>query len=190
LFNNTTEDDADFCQAYKSQILDNTSTEESSSLSTLSKLLTILLLLIIIVAISIYGYTYITNDSSNEMLPPSSVQMVDDDELKVTIEEEPEEKAPEVSIPKVEQEVQKIKESVVEIPKVKRVEAPSVAEELDIEQMANSVKLAIAETEEKEENSKQKSVDEPALEVPVESVQSAYLEELAKLSEEIDKDRE
>ena len=180
MFNNTTEDEADFCQAYKSQILNNTSKEENSSISTLSKLLTILLLLVVIVAISIYGYSYITNDSSDGMLPPSSVQMVDDDELKVTIEEEPEEK-----VSNVEPEIKKIEEKIT--PEIKTVEAPSVVENLDMDEMANSVKLAIAKTEEKEE-SKNKPV-EPTLDVPVESVQSAYLEELAKLSEEIDKDR-
>jgi hypothetical protein len=181
LFNNTTEDEADFCQAYKSQILNNTSKEENSSISTLSKLLTILLLLIIIVAISIYGYSYITNDSSDGMLPPSSVQMVDDDELKVTIEEEPEEK-----VSNVDPEIKKIEEKTTS--EIKAVETPSVVKTLDMDEMANSVKLAIAKTEETEEIPETKPL-EPTLDVPVESVQSAYLEELAKLSEEIDKDR-
>jgi len=89
LFNNHVEDETDFCAAYKSEILSNTPNEEKSSFfNTLSKILTILLLLIIIIAVSIYGYNYMIKDGSDS-LPPSSIQqMVEDDELIVTEEEE------------------------------------------------------------------------------------------------------
>ena len=145
MFDNNTENEADFCEAYKSQILSNGATEEKSSFNTLSKILTILLLLIIIVVVSIYGYTYITNTGS-DALPPSSVQMIDDDELIVT-EEEPIGKMP-----------PEIEESKVD-------KAVSV----------------------KDENKSAEKRGQSLLEAPINS-QAAYLEELAQLSKEIDKD--
>ena len=144
--NNNTENEADFCEAYKSQILSNGASEEKSSFNTLSKILTIILLLIIIVAVSIYGYTYITNNDS-DALPPSSVQMIDDDELVVT-EEEP----------------------VGEMP-------PQIEE--------SKVDKAVSP---KDENKSAEKKVETLLEAPINS-QAAYLEELAQLSKEIDKDR-
>jgi len=155
LFNNHVEDEADFCEAYKSQILSNASSEEKSSFNTLSKILTILLLLIIIIAVSIYGYNYMMKEGSDS-LPPSSVQMVEDDELIVTHEEE----IPVGTMP----------------PKI---------EDSDIDKMAKEVELAISKNE--NNKSKEKKIENP-LEVPT-STQAEYLEELAKLSEEIDKDR-
>jgi hypothetical protein len=162
LFNNNSGDEANFCEAYKSQILNNGSREEKPS-NTFSKILTILLLLIIIVAVSIYGYIYITD---NVNTPPSSVQMIDDNDLIVMDEDE--------------------EEPIGIMP-------PSI-EELDIDKIAKDVKLAIEEkgdnskkVEKKEEKSKEK-IEKP-LKVPTGNAQSAYLEELAKLSEEIDKER-
>jgi len=145
LFDNNTENEADFCEAYKSQILSNGTTEEKSSLNTLSKILTILLLLIIIVVVSIYGYKYIT-DNSSSATPPISEQVIDDDELVVTEEEPIGEMPPEIEKPDVEKVISK--DENISFNK-KKVETP--------------------------------------LEVPISS-QAAYLEELAQLSEEIDKD--
>ena len=138
MFDNNAENEDNFCEAYKSQILGNGVTEKESSFNTLSKILTILLLLVIIIVVSIYGYTYINNNS--EFTPPTSMQTIDDDELIVT-EEEP-------------------------IGKM-----PPEAVELD-----------------KEDNkSTKKEKAETLLKVPS-NAQVAYLEELAQLSEEIDKD--
>ena len=155
MFNNHVEDEADFCEAYKSQILSNASSEEKSSVNTLSKILTILLLLIIIVAVSIYGYNYMMQNDSDSM-PPSSVQMIEDDELIVTQEEE-----------------------------VPVGTMPPQIEESDIDKMAKEVELAISKNENNASN--EKKIENP-LEVPT-STQAEYLEELAQLSEEIDKDR-
>jgi hypothetical protein len=154
LFNNNVEDEADFCEAYKSQILGNVSTEKKSSVNTLSKILTILLLLIIIVAVSIYGYNYMMQNDSDS-LPPSSIQ-IDDEELVVTQEDEG---------------------AVGEI-------APKI-EESDIDKMAKEVELAILKND--TNKSSEKKIENP-LEVPT-NTQAEYLEELAKLSEEIDKDK-
>ena len=151
MFNNNTENEADFCEAYKSQILGNNSIEEKSSFNTLSKVLTILLLLIIIIAVSIYGYTYI-NNSGSDSLPPSSLQMIDDDELIVT-EEEP------------------------------IGEMPPTEEKADISKIEKDTEVAILKSNESKDSNKK--VENP-LEVPT-SIQAEYLEELAKLSEEIDK---
>ena len=155
MFNNHVEDEADFCEAYKSQVLSNASGEEKSSVNTLSKILTILLLLIIIVAVSIYGYNYMMKEGSDSLLPPSSVQMVDDDELIVTHEEE-----------------------------IPIGTMPPVVEDLDIDKMAKEVELDIAKNE---KNTSEKKIENP-LKVPTRT-QAEYLEELAKLSAEIDKDR-
>ncbi|MBU1668766.1 hypothetical protein KKC13_10130 [bacterium] len=168
MFNNKAEEEADFCEAYKSQILNVNKDEKSSTFSSVIKIITILILLAIIVAVSIYSYNYFTNAGKmdDDVVPPVSVQTLDDDELKVTLEDE----APN----KVDKKEAKI-------------------EELDIDKIANDVKVAIAQKEEKESN---KSTDKEVkkeiepLKVPTGDVQSAYIEELAKLTEELDKERE
>jgi hypothetical protein len=170
LFKNNVEDEADFCEAYKSQILNNGASGEKSSFNTFSKILTILLLLIIIVAVSVYGYKYITNTTEFDTPPPSSIQ-IDDDELIVTEEDE------EMPVPAMPPKVETT--TLKSIPQI---------EELDIDKMANDVKLAIAKSEEDAVKKIEKIVKEEALKIPTGDIQSAYLEELAVLSEEIDKE--
>ena len=187
MFNNNVDDGADFCEAYKSQILNDDSVEKESSLSTVLKILTILLLLAIIVAVSIYGYTYFTkSEKSNTNLssPPVSIQMLEEDELgdlRVELV------SPENEIPIVKKDIEVKQMNSKSLPILKSVE------EVDIDKIAKDVKLAIAKNEQEESNiviSKLKEKSSKILEVPVEDTQSAYLEELAKLSKEIDKERE
>ena len=183
MFNNKRDNEADFCESYKSQILNDNTTEKTSSFNIILKVLTILLLLAIIVAVSIYGYNYFANKKSadtNTILPPISVQISDDD-LKIT-EETPAE---------VEEEQKKV-------PTIQKIE------EADIDQIANDVKIAIANSEKEEENNTVKEIeskveeekkvqetklqkDEESLEIPTSSPEAQYLEELADLSKEIDK---
>lgn len=167
MFNNNAEEEADFCEAYKSQILDVNTDEKPSTFSSFIKVLTILVLLAIIVVVSIYSYNYFTNSGKADdgVLPPMSVQTIDDDELKVTLEETP---------------------ADVDTKEVK-------IKELDIDKMANDVKIAIAQTEEDESNKttdKEVKKETEPLKVPTGDAQSAYIEELAKLTEELDKERE
>lgn len=161
MFKNNEEEEADFCEAYKSQILNVDSDEESSSFGSFIKIITIVILLVILIAVSIYSYNYFINNgqSSESILPPQSVQIIDDDELKVTLEEE-----------------------TVTDEKTK---------ELDIDQIADDVKVAISKNEQDDKNKNQeiKKETEP-LKVPVADQKSAYIEELAKLTEELDKERE
>jgi len=187
LFKNNTDNETDFCESYKSQVLNNDSTEKESSFNIILKILTILLLLAIIVAVSIYGYNYFLNNNQNAdtTLPPVSVQITDDD-LKVT-EESLSEESKEVSPPVVTSSNSKIKEA-------------------DIDQIANDVKIAIANSEKEEKNSTKKesepkveeteniqeknlTKEEESLEIPTSSPEAQYLEELADLSKEIDKER-
>ncbi len=166
MFSNSEEDNIDFCDAYKSQILSNNIEEESSSLfSIIIKLMIILLLFVAIGAISFYGYhNFMEKNSSNGMsLPPQSTQISDDD-LMVTLEEP-----------------------------ARQEEHINNKKEKNIEEVANSVKIAIAKSESKEEvsskeTSKQEAVQEK-LEVPISVPEAKYLEDLAILSDEIDKER-
>ena len=167
MFKNNAEDEADFCEAYKSQILNNTTEREESSFNTFSKILTILLLLIIIVAVSIYGYNYILDNENKSTVqaPPSSMQ-IDDDDLIVTDEEE--EQQPESLMPPIEESKKDDKLNTLGID----------------EKMINDVKLAIAQTD-KNLIKELEKVD--ILEVPSADTQSPlYIEELAQLSKETD----
>ena len=130
----------------------------------------ILVLFVAIGAISFYGYhNFMKKNSSKGMsLPPQSTQISDDD-LIVTLEE-----------PATKEE--QMQEEHINNKK-----------EENIEEVANSVKIAIAKSESKEEvsskeTSKQEAVQEK-LEVPISVPESKYLEDLAKLSNEIDKER-
>lgn len=166
MFNNKAEEEADFCEAYKSQILDVKTDEQSSPFSSFIKIITILILLVIIIAMSIYSYNYLTNAAQTDAvaLPPVSVQTIDDDELKVTLEETPSD---------VEKKEDKIKE-------------------LDIDKMANDVKIAIAQNEEESNKTTDTKVkkETETLQVPTGDAEAAYIEELAKLTKELDKERE
>lgn len=191
MFNNKKGNETDFCESYKSEILGTTATKKQGSFfSTLLKLLTILILLGMIIAISIYGYNYFINSKKNEntILPPISVQISDDD-LVVELEEEKEE----------------LVKPLVEQTEINESKAP-LNEEKDIDQIANDVKIDIAKSESIEKNQTQKSVEEKTvlkketediepkvevenLEVPTVVPEAKYLEELADLSKEIDKER-
>ena len=212
MFNHKDDSETDFCESYKSQVLGKEEEKEDQSLfSTLIKLLTILVLLLAIIGISFYGYHYFMNNTElkNSILPPVSTQIaekeiIDDDDLVVTLEEPVNEK----KIEEKELKTLKIEEKKIEI------EVPkTLTEEIDIDKIANEIKIEIAKSEIKEENSKVKSLQkekkisevndtitaideinisksEKSLEVPTTSAPEAqYLEELAKLSREIDKER-
>ena len=192
MFKNNSEDEVDFCESYKSQILNNDTKEESSLFKSIVKILIILLLIALIIAISIYGYEYYQKMQSTQRqsnlvenvevapTPPASIQ-ISDDELVVQDEE-------------VETEVNVSEAKVIE--KIK---------DEDIEKIANEVKLEISKSEMKEKNStkketikkseskveqkvKEEKVEE-SLEIPTSNPESKYLEDLAKLSKEIDKER-
>jgi hypothetical protein len=201
LFNNK-DTETDFCESYKSQILSSKPDENENSLfSTILKSLSILILLAIIIGVSLYGYNYFINNknTNNRTLPPASIQTFDND-LVVKMEEEiepKEESIPIIKTPKIEEKIEPKEESVpiVKTPKI---------EETDIEEIANEVKIAIAKNEVAEENrTKEKekilneikqveennSKEEESLEVPTSAPEAKYLEELADLSKEIDKER-
>jgi cell division protein YceG involved in septum cleavage len=190
LFNNKKDDENDFCESYKSEILGTKPSEEENSLfSSIVKILTILILLVIIIGVSFYGYNYFMKSQKlkNITLPPVSMQISDDD-LVVEAEEPNEEKV--------------IIEENISLPLI----VSSQGEEVDIEEMANDVKIAIAKSEVEEEN-ESKEVEEiskdikstaefniskkelPSLEVATLAPEAQYLEELADLSKEIDKER-
>jgi len=189
LFNQKNDNEIDFCESYKSQVLGTEEEEEKQSLfSTIIKLLTILLLLAIIIGVTLYGYHYFTNNQNlkNSVLPPVSMQVSDED----TISDE--------------DLVVKLEEPKAE--KIMQVESPKIIkEELDIDKMANAIKIEIAKSETKEENetkAKEKLVEinnsaeeinisknEESLEVPTSAPEAKYLEELADLSREIDRER-
>jgi len=209
LFNNKPEDKNDFCESYKSQILGTKDDVTKKSLfSTIVKLLTILILLVTILGISFYGYNYFMNAQQlNDMeLPPVSMQVSDDD-LIVEAEDELiilEKIIPEKEIVKPREGDAKIK--VIEKEKLSPpvIVSPQIEEEIEIDMIANDVKIAIAKSEEKEENETkeiEKTEDvkireelnnigqEVSLEVPTSVPEAKYLEELADLSKEIDKER-
>ena len=189
MFNQQNDNESDFCESYKSQVLGTEEEEEGTSLfGTIIKLLTILLLLAIIVGVSLYGYHYFTNNQNlkNSLLPPMSMQVSDEDtisdeDLVVKLEEPKEEKIIQAESPKI------------------------VTEELDMDKMANAIKIEIAKNETKEETEtkvKEKLVEinnsedemtiskkEESLEVPTRVPEAQYLEDLADLSREIERER-
>jgi len=211
LFNNKPDNEADFCESYKSQILNNNSNETESSFNTILKTLIIILLLAIIVGLSIYGYNYLMNKPVAKLensMPPSSIQ-ISDDELKVTLEE-PEESLEVVKTVTKPVEKEIIKKEVVETveketlkePKIENIPVSPQTNESKIDQIANALKLSIAADEEKKSDTTNEKInketsdsieseitEEKNLEVPLTSSPEAkYLEDLAKLSKEIDKE--
>ncbi len=161
LFKSNEEENTDFCEAYKSQILGNNEIEEPTRGGALTKVMVIIALLIIITGISFYTYrNFIHQKNGNAMpLPPQSIQISDYDyDLVVTLDEEPKKE--------------------------------NAKKEIAIDDVAESVKIEIAKSELKEENKEQNNLkEEKPLAVPRASGEVEYLEELANLSKEIDKER-
>ena len=174
MFKNNIADEADFCEAYKSQVLNNDTEEKESPIASI---LIILFLLALIIALSIFGYNYIM-DNKSDNASATSVKIMSDEDLKVTED---------VEIPvqsKKEFNTKEIKDVVVksfnELPKSKSV---------DIEDLADKVKIDMSENETaKSPKIEVKKVEEPLHNI-TNSVENTYIEDLAKLSEEIDKER-
>ncbi len=212
MFNNKTEDEIDFCESYKSEILNNVTQEKSSSFGTVLKILTILLLLAIIVALSIYGYNYFLNKkSSDDSVPnlPSSIQISDEDlkvidessdETQESISNKEENLSPLVNTSEISSSNKddKLSSVVKNSNEISTSSSLSTIDESDINKIANSVKVVISQKEEKEEKTvveekpvvSEPVIEEKSLEVPTlsSSPEAKYLEDLAKLSKEIEKE--
>ena len=176
MFKNNVEDEVDFCEAYKSQVLNHDVEEKESPIASI---LIILFLLALIIALSIFGYNYITDNKSSNSTAPSSLQIMSDDELKVREEvETPISTSKEFNTKEMKEVVVK---SFNELPKSKSV---------DIDDLADKVKIDMSENE---KNNSTKKEESKKVEVPIpteiNSVKSTYVEDLAKLTEEIDKER-
>jgi len=153
LFNNQENDETDFCESYKSQVLGKDTEEPPTSFfSTLIKLLTIIILLALISGLSFYGYNYFisTQKSTNTLpLPPVSIQVSEDD-LVVTHADE----------------------------------ATDEEKQNELNTSEETIK------DEKEKSTEQnESTKEISLEVPSGTPAVKYLEELADLSKEVDKEK-
>ena len=174
MFKNHAEDEVDFCEAYKSQILNG---DEEDKESPIGSILIILLLLAAIIALSIFGYNYITKSSST----------IPDEELKVTQEE-----STSKEFSKKESNTQDVEKVVIksldELPKSKSV---------DIDELADKVKIDMSQNEEKN-NSYKDSSDSKYVESLAQTTksnesnidESNYIRDLEALTKEIDKERE
>jgi cytoskeletal protein RodZ len=175
LFKNNIADEADFCEAYKSQIL-NHDTEDKES--PLASILIILFLLALIIALSIFGYKYITNNEASASLLSSSVKVISDEELKVTEEELTVSSDSELKSKEIKKIVVK---SFNELPKSK-----------SLDDLADKIKIDMSENEKNNSKDKKETTEDREV-VPIEietSPDSTYVEDLAKLTAEIDKYRE
>ncbi len=178
MFKNNKEDEADFCEAYKSQILNNDAEESPSHVGSI---LIILLLLAMIIALSIFGYNYITNMNSKTSELQTAVESISDDELKVTSEAtEPVQKENKIITNKIkDKEVKKtVVKSLNELPK---------SRSLDVNDLADKIKIDMSKSE-SDVSKKSKSIEEPIGSLP-NHTESKYIEDLAKLTAEIDKER-
>jgi hypothetical protein len=157
LFNQQENDDTDFCESYKSQVLGKDVDKTSTSLfSTIIKLLIILILLAIIAGVSFYGYNYFIHNQKvrNDLpIPPVSIQVSEED-LVVTHLDEPDNQV--------------------------------AKEELNNTEKVTETNNTVEENETSQTNQPKEEI---SLEVPVPTPEAQYLEELADLSKEIDKER-
>lgn len=215
MFSNNKGNETDFCESYKSEILGTASTQkERSFFSTLLKLLTIFILLAMIVGLSFYGYNYYINNKTTQSsaLPPVSVQVSEDD-LVVTLEDEEPEEASIETEPIAVVEDKEVLEEDLKVIEDKIKSAIAQSESKEEENGSNEVAKKAATEEvvpkketvmEKETVIKKESVikeeavmkkeeavetETTKLEVPTPSSPEAkYLEDLADLSKEIDKE--
>ena len=182
MFKNNVEDEADFCESYKSQILNNDTEERGSPIASI---LLILLLLVMIIALSIFGYNYIM-DNKNSVDSSISVKSISDEELKVT----------EVAhIPVKEVKKETPVKALSELPKSESIDVNDLGDkikiDMDVNDLADKIKIDMSKSEEvKEDSSKESKKDEEPLPVVTDSIESKYIEDLAKLTEEIDKERD
>ena len=159
LFKSNEEESTDFCEAYKSQILGENEVEEPTGGGTLTKVMVIIFLLIIITGISFYTYRNFIHQKNGNAMHLPPQSIQISDDDLVVTLDDE---------PKKE----------------------GIQKEVAIDDVAESVKIEIAKSELKEENKEQNNVkEEKPLAVPSASDEAEYLEELANLSKEIDKER-
>ena len=180
MFKNNVEDEVDFCEAYKSQVLNNDVEEKESPIASI---LIILFLLALIIALSIFGYNYIM-DNKSDNASVTAVKIMSDADLKVTEEvDTPPQSKKEFNTEEIKKDVVK---SFNELPK---------SESVNIEDLADKVKIDMSENEEKNsiqtvrKETESKKIEKPLVNV-TNSVKSTYVEDLAKLTAEIDKERD
>ncbi len=164
MFTNKDEAEADFCAAYKSEILNNNAKSQGNLGSSFLKILTIILLVAIIVAGSIYAYIYITEKDDMPDIP-QSIQIMDNEQEDLIIPLE------------VEDENESEKNDGIE--------------QIDIDEIAKDVKKAIT-TDVNEKNVTMPPIveteNEPTQPTEFEEDDGGYLEELADLSKAIEKE--
>ncbi|HHD75222.1 MAG TPA: hypothetical protein ENK95_00195 [Campylobacterales bacterium] len=151
MFNNKQDDEADFCESYKSQVLGTDSAKQKTSLfGTVVKLLTILILLAIIAGVSFYGYNYFMNNqkyTTQPVMPPVSIQISEED---LVVEDE---------------------------------------SQVEVNETETTLETETNTSVEKKTSNEINETEGLSLEVPTITPEAQYLEELADLSKEIDKER-
>ena len=192
------EDEVDFCEAYKSQVLSKDIEEKSSPVVSI---IIILFLLAIIIALSIFGYKYIMDSKENNIALSISGKTIDDEELKVTTE--------------VMSSTEGNKEFKIKEPKkviVKTLSELPQSKSVDINDLADKIKIDMSESEAQNSSlneTKQRGmpisptilessdegsyVEDLAREKPLtptvtDSRDSKYIKDLEKLTEEIDRE--
>ena len=207
MFKKNIEEEVDFCEAYKSQILNNDKEEKSSPLVSI---LIILFSLAIIIAFSIFGYNYMINNNGKALTQPTAGKTFVDEALKVTEDEAP---VPMKSESKTEvAKKMEVKDDEVKKAEIKKAETQKVtiktfeelpkSKSLDINDLADKVKIDMSESETIEnptissstESNKNKYVEDLAKEkittpTLIDSSQSKYIKDLEILTAEIDKER-
>lgn len=181
MFFNKNEDEADFCESYKSQVLGQKGTEKSTSFfATLIQLLTILILLAIIIGLSFYGYNYFMKmEKVNDLpLPPVSIQISDED-LVVEAEDS------EVEEVSTKEEEGNAPISLKDLPKSKVSDMDKLTTDVERELMQSKIQ----EKRVKPEEINNRKIEVESLEVSISTPESEYLEALADLSKEIDKEK-
>ncbi|MCH9739857.1 MAG: hypothetical protein K0U38_03315 [Epsilonproteobacteria bacterium] len=158
------DEETSFSEAYKSQILNDSSSDEQSN--TFLKIIIILGLVAIILGLGIYGYQYITESKEAEK-SESAAPALPKAAMLDNIEELEEEAA---------------KEEV----SIDENSSATETSQKDMEQIANEVKEELAKEIDKEESSLPVSKSIEAPKVSTQKGEDTYLEQLAELSKEID----
>ncbi len=190
MFKNNKEDEVDFCEAYKSQILNNNSEDKESS--PIISILIILFLLAMIIALSIFGYNYIMNMNSKTSGLQSSVEIISDEELKVTAEAtEP----IQIENKMKDKEVKKtVVKSLSELPKSKSLDVNDLADQIKIDMSKSEEKNKAHENSTNNDNKTEsryiESLAKTTKNIELDSVESKYIKDLEALTKEIDRERE
>ncbi len=184
------DEETSFSDAYRSEILNKGQEKEKSPFP---KIISILLLIVAISAISIFGYNYLTDSTTSIESKQKKISQQEKNEKVEDIKKDTLPVPVDSMIDNVEDledmESSKIEPTPIPIPTLtpEPIFTPT-SKKNDIDQIANQMKLELSKELDKTNNTSSKKIDPTPIAPQTQKGEALYMEQLRKLSDEINRE--